>query len=55
MTHHIFKKNILLLLLLLSVAGCKKGFLNTVPDNITTLKDVFTNRAMTEQWLARIS
>jgi len=55
MTHHIFQKNILLLaLLLLFTAGCKKGFLNTVPDNITTLKDVFTNRSMTEQWLARI-
>nr|WP_295863332.1 RagB/SusD family nutrient uptake outer membrane protein [uncultured Chitinophaga sp.] len=48
-------KNILLFfLLLLCAAGCKKGYLDTVPDNITTLKDVFTNRSMTEQWLARL-
>lgn len=48
-------KNILLLfLLILCAAGCKKGYLDTVPDNITTLKDVFTNRSMTEQWLARL-
>ncbi|MBC9909168.1 RagB/SusD family nutrient uptake outer membrane protein [Chitinophaga varians] len=48
-------KNILLLfLLILCAAGCKKGYLDTVPDNITTLKDVFTNRTMTEQWLARL-
>ncbi|RBL89469.1 RagB/SusD family nutrient uptake outer membrane protein [Chitinophaga flava] len=54
MTHSYHKHIVLLLLLLLSAAGCKKGYLDTVPDNITTLKDVFTNRAMTEQWLARL-
>ncbi|HVI49182.1 MAG TPA: RagB/SusD family nutrient uptake outer membrane protein [Chitinophaga sp.] len=50
-----YKRNIcLILLLLLTAAGCKKGYLDTVPDNITTMKDVFTNRTMTEQWLARL-
>lgn len=51
----IFHKRIaaLALLCILLVTGCKKGFLNTVPDNITTLKDIFTNKSMTEQWLAR--
>lgn len=48
-------KNIIIIFLgcLLLTAGCKKGFLDTVPDNMTTLKDIFTNRSMTEQWLAR--
>lgn len=54
MRHNIFRKKILLLLLLLLAGSCKKGFLNTVPDNIATLNDVFTNRTMTEQWLARL-
>lgn len=35
-------------------SGCKKDYLDTVPDNITTLENVFTNRVMSEQWLARI-
>lgn len=39
---------------LLATTGCKKEFLDTVPDNITTLENVFTNRVMSEQWLARI-
>lgn len=39
---------------MLSMVGCKKGYLDTVPDNITTLENVFTNRAASEQWLARI-
>ena len=34
--------------------SCSEDFLDTVPDNITTLEDVFTNKGMTEQWLARI-
>lgn len=49
-----YKKILLFFLLLLCATGCKKGYLDTVPDNITTLKDVFTNRSMTEQWLARL-
>ncbi|SIO14695.1 RagB/SusD family nutrient uptake outer membrane protein [Chitinophaga niabensis] len=49
-----YKNKITILMLsLLLVAGCRKGFLDTVPDNITTMKDIFTNRSMTEQWLAR--
>ncbi|MBC6491346.1 RagB/SusD family nutrient uptake outer membrane protein [Flavihumibacter stibioxidans] len=39
---------------LVAATGCKKDFLDTVPDNITTLDNVFTNRVMSEQWLARI-
>lgn len=39
---------------LLVMQGCKKGFLDTVPDNITKLDDVFSNRVMSEQWLARV-
>lgn len=38
----------------LCMSSCKKGFLDTVPDNITTLENVFTNRNMSMQWLARI-
>ncbi len=40
--------------ILLTASGCKKDYLDTVPDNITTLDNVFTNRIMSEQWLARI-
>ncbi|GAB3654066.1 RagB/SusD family nutrient uptake outer membrane protein [Echinicola sediminis] len=36
------------------ISSCNQDFLNTVPDNITTLDDVFTNKNMTEEWLARI-
>ncbi|HMP91234.1 MAG TPA: RagB/SusD family nutrient uptake outer membrane protein, partial [Phnomibacter sp.] len=43
-----------LILSLSYLQGCRKGFLDTVPDNITTLEDVFNSRAMSEQWLARI-
>lgn len=39
---------------LLAGVGCKKGFLDTVPDNITTLDNVFSSRVMSEQWLARV-
>ncbi|WP_215223146.1 RagB/SusD family nutrient uptake outer membrane protein [Echinicola shivajiensis] len=39
---------------LLFSSSCNEDFLNTVPDNITTLEDVFTNKNMTEEWLARI-
>lgn len=35
-------------------ASCNGEFLDTVPDNITSLEDVFTNKDMTERWLARI-
>jgi hypothetical protein len=40
--------------LLFTAGGCKKGFLDTVPDNITTLENVFASRVMSEQWLARV-
>jgi hypothetical protein len=40
--------------LLCTGVGCRKGFLDTVPDNLTTLSDVFSKRALSEQWLARI-
>src|SRR5688572_2242751 len=38
----------------MTIGGCKKGYLDTVPDNITTLENVFTNRNMSEQWLANV-
>ncbi|WP_119080852.1 RagB/SusD family nutrient uptake outer membrane protein [Chitinophaga alhagiae] len=54
MMNALYKKIIpLALLVSLLAPSCRKGFLDTVPDNITTLKDIFTNKAMTEQWLAR--
>src|SRR5688572_25462765 len=39
---------------LFTASGCKKGFLDTVPDNINTLENVFASRVMSEQWLARV-
>jgi hypothetical protein len=42
------------MLAILVFSGCRKGYLDTVPDNITTLDNVFTNRVMSEEWLARI-
>lgn len=41
-------------IIILSAGACRKGFLDTVPDNITTLKDVFSKRTLSEQWLANI-
>ena len=38
--------------LVLVTAGCKKGFFDTVPDNLVTVEDIFTNRGQTERWLA---
>lgn len=32
--------------------GCKKGFFDTVPDNLISIDGVFTNRGQTERWLA---
>ena len=32
--------------------GCKKGYFDTVPDNLTSIDGIFTNRAQTENWLA---
>lgn len=46
-------KSLVIVIAACAFSACKKGYLDTVPDNITTLKDIFTNRAMTEQWLAR--
>ena len=40
------------LLLLILPTGCKKGYFDTVPDNIIKVEDVFTSRLQTEQWLA---
>ncbi len=54
MINAIYKKIIPLIFVgILLAPACRKGFLDTVPDNVTTLKDVFTNKSMTEQWLAR--
>ena len=47
------KQWLLAAMCVMMIAGCRKGFLDTVPDNITTLDDVFTNKSMTEQWLGR--
>lgn len=44
----------LIAVLLFTASGCRKGFLDTVPDNITTLENVFASRVMSEQWLARV-
>ncbi len=44
----------LITILLFTASGCRKGFLDTVPDNITTLENVFASRVMSEQWLARV-
>lgn len=48
-----FKMILPALLLVLLAPGCRKKFLDTVPDNITSYKDVFTSKKMTEEWLAR--
>lgn len=32
--------------------GCKKGYFDTVPDNLIKIEDIFTNRGQTENWLA---
>lgn len=39
-------------LAMLLPTGCKKGFFDTVPDNITKVEDIFANRGQTENWLA---
>ncbi|WP_162618751.1 RagB/SusD family nutrient uptake outer membrane protein [Pedobacter yulinensis] len=39
-------------LLLMAPQGCKKGYFDTVPDNILVVDDIFTNRGQTERWLA---
>ena len=44
----------LIAIALIPMGSCKKNFLDTVPDNITTLEKVFSNRVMSEQWLARV-
>jgi len=33
-------------------SGCKKGYFDTVPDNLISVDDIFTNRGQTENWLA---
>ncbi|TCC98145.1 RagB/SusD family nutrient uptake outer membrane protein [Pedobacter psychroterrae] len=39
-------------LAVLMFPGCKKGFFDTVPDNLTKVEDIFANRGQTENWLA---
>ncbi|WP_129716702.1 RagB/SusD family nutrient uptake outer membrane protein [Pedobacter sp. SYP-B3415] len=39
-------------LLLTAPQGCKKGYFDSVPDNILTIDDIFVNRGQTERWLA---
>lgn len=41
-----------LVIVALLPTGCKKGFFDTVPDNLITVEGVFTNRGQTERWLA---
>ena len=38
--------------LVVTVAGCKKSFLDVVPDNVATLDNAFTMRRETEKYLA---
>lgn len=50
------KKITKLLAALLCVAtilplGCKKGYFDTVPDNLIKVDDIFANRGQTENWL----
>ena len=40
----------LLISLLFLPTSCKKGYFDTVPDNINTIDKVFSNRANTERW-----
>ncbi len=41
-------------IMMMALGACRKGFLDTVPDNITTLNDVFTKQNLSLQWLARV-
>ncbi len=48
-----FAKKIILALLvpfLFLPTSCKKGYFDTVPDNINTIDKVFSNRSNTERW-----
>src|SRR5690242_10563084 len=44
----------LLLTAVLLTAGCKKGFLDQVPDDRITIDEVFSKRKSLEQYLANI-
>ncbi|HTM98563.1 MAG TPA: RagB/SusD family nutrient uptake outer membrane protein [Pedobacter sp.] len=37
---------------LLLPTGCKKGYFDTVPDDIIKVEDIFNSKGQTEQWLA---
>ncbi|NII85931.1 MULTISPECIES: RagB/SusD family nutrient uptake outer membrane protein [unclassified Pedobacter] len=52
MKNRFAKKLILALLIpfLFIPTSCKKGYFDTVPDNINTIDKVFSNRANTERW-----
>ncbi|GGH15387.1 RagB/SusD family nutrient uptake outer membrane protein [Pedobacter zeae] len=52
MKNRFAKKLILALLIpfLFLPTSCKKGYFDTVPDNINTIDKVFSNRANTERW-----
>ena len=47
------KKLFILMTIIVMVlpVGCKKGFFDTVPDNLVTVDGVFTNRGQSERWL----
>lgn len=47
-------KIVLLLSLTSFIYSCQKDFLDTVPDNLVTLDDVFTKHDLSIQWLNRV-
>jgi len=45
------KKTYILVLIMAAMLGCKKGYLDIVPDNIPTLENAFANRNEAEKYL----
>lgn len=47
-------KYTLLAMILVIVAGCKKGFLDQVPDDRITIEEIFSRKKTTEEYLANV-
>ncbi len=47
-------KYTLLAVILVIVAGCKKGFLDQVPDDRITIEEIFSRKKTTEEYLANV-
>src|SRR5690349_8455478 len=47
-------KYTLLAVILVIVAGCKKGFLDQVPDDRITIEEIFSRKRTTEEYLANV-